>query len=505
MKKLIAFILITVFLNTTLSGCGIQKADDAVSNEAKQEQEEGVDGLFTYDEENVLQFNVKSAIPGEEETYQYPWGEYDDPIEAPSESEALPKANDKPKLSEAEMNEKLQASLDKMTPEQQEAAKETMRKALEKSNTTDDTKVQEEKTGSDSEEQKLPDEASAHSNQPDLGGRLEFENNEDIIIIEMSEYSIEADTTFTVIPVKENKLSEEFMKNGFLLTGENNEKSVKLDDYAVITFITKKDPGEDVVLKSIDEDGRLEYTYAEVRKIGDTYRITGAVEHFSTVGYGSLTPSPELEAKAAQEYKELSEQMAKESARIEKERKWLEEYKNQKFVDTIEFDEILFTNTISGDPCQLHLRAKLVEQPTTIDPSTNAVQATYKGKIWVKCYINNPAGYGDFYYLSNNAKIDDPFLWETSKNQQDVMTTSTTFTMATTRGSNAVSYELGSFNVSGKTYSNVQTNWEINEKTGNVKVTFTTMKGMKNSTFITGKLSSKTKKQAAKKLKWFLD
>lgn len=54
--------------------------------------------------------------------------------------------------------------------------------------------------------------------------------------------------------------------------------------------------------------------------------------------------------------KELSEKMERERA---------QQSAGKNFVQTIEFDEILFTTSAAGLPLQLHLRAKLVEQPVT--------------------------------------------------------------------------------------------------------------------------------------------
>jgi hypothetical protein len=97
---------------------------------------------------------------------------------------------------------------------------------------------------------------------------------------------VDADTTFKVTPVKTTVLPEEFLKGGFSLSGADDKESVTLKDYAIVTFLTKENPGDDVVIKSLGRDSEMEYAAAEVSNLGDTYMITGAVEHFSTVGYG---------------------------------------------------------------------------------------------------------------------------------------------------------------------------------------------------------------------------
>jgi hypothetical protein len=51
----------------------------------------------------------------------------------------------------------------------------------------------------------------------------------------------------------------------------------------------------------------------------------------------------------------------------------------------------------------------------------------------------------------------------------------------------------------------MQTVWCLNAADGSIQVTFPNMKGAVDKTFITGKLSAKTQRQADKQLKWFLD
>jgi hypothetical protein len=334
---------------------------------------------------------------------------------------------------------------------------------------------------------------------------VELHSGNATVILEMSEYCVDADTAFTVTPVKQSKLPEEFLRGGFSLSGADGKEHVTLKDYAVITFLTKEDPGDDVVIKSLGPDGELEYAPAEVAKLGDTFIITGAVEHFSTMGYGPAELSPEANAameKFDQAYAEKSDQ---EMKKIRLDEKYAEEYKNQKYVKTIEFDEILFASTIAGDPCQLHLRAKLIEQPDKVNAAGNDFESTFAGKIWIKAYFLNPgAGYADLYYLCNNATLENPEYWKASKTGQGVSSATAQFNLTSIAGCKAVVYGIGEYSPSGKTYG-MQSVWEVNENSGAVKVTFTSFVGFTEPTFIMGRLSAKTKKQANKKLKWFLD
>jgi hypothetical protein len=191
--------------------------------------------------------------------------------------------------------------------------------------------------------------------------------------------------------------------------------------------------------------------------------------------------------------------------KIELDKKYAEEYKNQKYVKTIEFDEILFTTTIQGDPCQLHLRAKLIEQPDKVNAAVTDFESAFAGKIWIKAYFLNPgAGYADLYYLCNNATLENPEYWKASKTGQGMSSATATFGMTTISGSKAVAFGIGEYGAVGKGYS-MQSEWIVNEDSGAVRVTFTSFVGFSEKTFITGRLSAKTKKQAAKKLKWFLD
>ena len=508
MKKVIIFIPIIVFLNITLSGCGGQEAQSGASD-VKAQSGYVCQELFTYDDAKAVQFSVKAATPGEEEAYEYPWGDYDDLLGIPEESEISPSTGVKEKPDAGEINEKLQAALEALPPEQRKAAEEAMRQAREK--TWDAATSQGEQAqgeAASTEAQQLPTNLKDGSNMPELGGRLELVNGDNKIIIEMSEDCVDENTVFTVTPIKDNKLPGEFLKSGFSLKVSDGESHVTLKDYAVVTFLTREAPGEDVAIKSLGDDGEIEYSYAEVSRLDDAYSITGVVEHFSTVGYGSLIPSPEfmeaLKKHGKESVRELSETLAERKERLEK--KWTEEYKNQKFVKTIEFDEILYTSTIKGDPCQLHLRAKLVEQPDKINTKDGSFDSAYAGKIWLKAYLESPeAGYADIYYLNNNVKLENPEYWQNQGKDRGSVSANSAINMVTIGGSKAVSYDVGAFNVSGKSYSNVQTQWEINGDRGTAKVTFTSLVGFKDKTFLTGRLSAKTHKQAAKKLKWFLD
>jgi hypothetical protein len=280
-----------------------------------------------------------------------------------------------------------------------------------------------------------------------------------------------------------------------------------LNDFAVITFLTSVDPGGDVVIKSFGENGEMEYALADVAKLGDVFMITGTVEHFSTVGYGSATPGLDvMRGVISQESHELLVRKSKELAeKIQREK--AQQRAAKKFVQTIEFDEILFTTSAAGLPLQLHLRAKLIEQPVTKNPQNAVEQRTFKGKIWLKFYTYSPEGYGDIYMICNNAVLGDPGTvgWLASLTKQGVSTLTTTFNMVTSGGSRAFAEGVGSADLSGKTYTDVETHWMFDAEDGSMVVTFTSLKGATEKTFITGRLRAKTKKQANKKLKWFLN
>lgn len=493
MKKAIASILVLAFLFTALTGCSeknggssAQTNNSDVSVTAPVEQSDassstGWEVLFTYDDTNAVQFTVKAAIPNEEEAYEYPWGEYD---ALDTQSEAAPE-EEVGDMDEDDLERQLEEAL---------AAAEAQQEAQGLQGLVDSPEIPE-----------LPADWNALSNQPALGGRLELLSGETTVIIEMSEYCVDADTTFTVTPVKSTVLPEEFFSGGFSVSREG-ETQVALNDFAVVTFLTKVDPGGDVVIKSFGENGEMEYALADVTKLGDVFMITGAVEHFSTVGYGSAASGPNvLEGVISKESHERLIRQTKELVeRTERERA---QQNTKKFVRTIEFDEILFTTSAAGLPLQLHLRAKLVEQPVTKNPETGANDRLFKGKIWLKFYTWGPGGYGDLYMICNNAVVTDPGTgsWLASLDKQGVSSYVATFNMASIGGSKAVAEGVGSFDVSGKTYTDVQTAWVVDETTGTVKVTFTSMKGAAEKTFITGRLSAKTQKQANKKLKWFLN
>lgn len=500
MKQVISFILIAALIITSLAGCDGQQApgparttggDVPDTAQSASPAGSGWEALFTYDEDNAVQFAVKAAIPGEEDAYEYPWGGYDDPVDVPEGNEASPGAEPDESQHAGEISDQLQQALEDLPSELREAAEAAMKEAQAQQGSQGKTE--------------LPADWNDPSNQPQLGGRLELQSGDATVIIEMSEYCVDADTTFTVTPVKATVLPEEFLRSGFSLSGADGKEPVTLQDYAIVTFLTKEDPGGDVVLKSLGRDGGMEYAVAEVSQLGDTFMITGAVEHFSTVGYGPAELSAQAAAameKFDQEYKAKSDKMAK---KIELDKKYAEEYENQKYVKTIEFDEILFTTTVRGDPCQLHLRAKLVEQPDKVNAAVTDFESTFAGKIWIKAYLLNPgAGYADLYYLCNNATLDNPEYWKSSKTGQGASTAAATFGMTTIAGSQAVAFGIGEYGAAGKRYS-MQSQWEVNEGGGTVKVTLTSFVGFSEKTFITGRLSAKTKKQAAKKLKWFLD
>lgn len=315
---------------------------------------------------------------------------------------------------------------------------------------------------------------------------------------------MEADTTFTVTPVKTTVLAEDFFRGGFSLRQEG-KTNVSLKDHAVITFLTRDDPGEDVVVKSFGENGRMEYAWADVTRSGDIYMITGAIEHFSTVGYGSAADAQVVtEGPISQEShellilksKELSEQMQREET---------QQKAAKKFLRTIEFDEILYTSSAADLPLQLHLRAKLIEQPAVLNKETGNEEITFKGKIWLNFYTWGPGGYGNIYMICNNAVLRDPPFWVASLSEQGISTYTATLNMLSVGGSLAVVEGAGSADISGKTYTDVQTEWTFVPADGSIKVTFTSMKGAKEKTFVTGRLSAKSQRQANKKLKWFLD
>jgi hypothetical protein len=492
MKRAVASILAIVFLFTSMTACAgkdegspIQKQESDTPVTAPAEQSgvssgAGWEGLFTYDDTQAVQFTVKAAIPNEEDAYEYPWGDYD---AYDTEKKSAPEKEIQD-MDEDELERQLEETL---------AAAEAGQAAQAQQDTTDPKATRE-----------LPPDWYAESNLPALGGRLEFASGASTVILEMSEYCVEADTTFTVTPVKTTVLADGFFKGGFSLRQEG-KTDVSLKDYAIITFLTRDDPGEDVVIKSFGENGRMEYAWADVARSGDIFMITGAVEHFSTVGYGSAAPeqvvtegpiSQESHELLIRKSKELSEQMQREKA---------QQKAAKKFVRTIEFDEILYTTSAADLPLQLHLRAKLVEQPATLNKETGNEEITFKGKIWLKFYTWAPGGYGNIYMICNNALLRDPPFWVASLGEQGLSTFSTTLNMLSTGGSIAVAEGAGSADISGKSYTDVQTEWTYMPANDTIKVTFTSMKGAKEKTFVTGRLSAKTQRQANKKLKWFLD
>ena len=494
MKKTVAYILVLTFLITTLMSCSeksisspvqMQQSDAPVTAPVEQNSAHSGnawEGLFTYDETNALQFTVKAAIPDEEDTYEYPWGEYD-AIDISAQSGVTPE-DELGNIDEDELERQLEEAL---------AAAQAQQEAQEQQGTAGSQETPE-----------LPADWNSGSNQPSLGGRLELASGETTVIIEVSEYCVDTDTTFTVTPVETTVLPEVFFKGGFSL-GSEGETHVTLNDYAIITFLTKDDPGDDVVIKSFGENGEMEYAWAEVTRLGDIFMITGAVEDFSTVGYGAAIPTPDINAGVIS--KESHERLIKQSKELSEkmERERTQQSAGKNFVQTIEFDEILFTTSAAGLPLQLHLRAKLVEQPVTKNPETGAEEYLFKGKIWIKFYTWGPEGYGDLYMICNDAIVRNPAFWVASLNEQGIGTMSATFNMVTIGGSKAVAEGVGSYGVSGKTYTDVQTDWVLDAATGTVTVTFTSMKGAAEKTFITGKLSNKTQRQANKKLKWFLN
>ncbi len=492
MKKAVACILVLTFLLTTLMSCSeksvsspvqTQKSDAPVTAPVEQNSAlsgNAWEGLFTYDETSALQFTVKAAIPDEGDNYEYPWGEYD-AIDISAQSGVEPE-DELGNVDEDELERQLEEALAAAQAQEQE----------------------QQGAAGFQETPELPADWNAESNQPSLGGRLELTSGDTTVIIEVSEYCVDADTTFTVIPVETTILPEVFFKGGFSLSS-GDETHVALNDYAIITFLTKDDPGDDVVIKSFGENGEMEYAWAEVTRLGDIFMITGAVEHFSTVGYGAAIPTPDINAGVIS--KESHEQLIKQSKELSEkmERERAQQSAGKKFVQTIEFDEILFTTSAAGLPLQLHLRAKLVEQPVTKYPETGVEEYLFKGKIWIKFYTWGPEGYGDLYMICNDAIVRNPTFWVASLNEQGIGTMSAAFNMVTIGGSKAVAEGVGSFDVSGKTYTDVQTDWVLDAAAGTVTVTFTSMKGAAEKTFITGKLSTKTQKQANKKLKWFLN
>lgn len=491
-KRTVTFILAVVFLLTAAAGCSekvggspVQKqnSDTPVTAPVGNNDASSVDGwegLFTYDEINAVQFTVKASIPNEEDAYQYPWGAYD-ALDTPG---GTAPEEDAGYMDEDELEHRLEEAI---------AAAEAQRNAQARQGTASSQAAPE-----------LPADWNAESNQPALGGRLELISGTTTVIIEMSEYCVDTDTTFTVTPVKTTVLPEEFFKGGFSLS-RDGETDVSLNDDAIITFLTRDDPGEAVVIKSFGENGRMEYAWAEVTRLNDIYMITGAVEHFSTVGYGPATPAPNITegpiTKESHELlikqsKELSEKFARENA---------QQSAGKKFVRIIEFDEILYTTSAAGLPLQLHLRAKLVEQPAITDIKTGKMEIFFKGKIWLKFYTWGPEGYGDIYMICNNASVLNPLSWIASLTEQGISFSTATFNMLSIGGSQAFAEGVGSADISGKTYTDVQTDWKFDTTSGTIKVTFTSMKGAAEKTFITGRLSAKTQRQANKQLKWFLN
>ncbi|MGI6175670.1 MAG: hypothetical protein ACOYJC_05845 [Christensenellales bacterium] len=498
MKKTMSFILALILALPAFAGCVGQQAPgsdqtNGGDTSGQTAQSAAPDGggwedLFTYDEGNAMQLTVKTAISGEEDAYGYPWGGYDDPIEL-SEEGAYPSED----AMDADGKEKkIQEALSKLPPEKRKATEEAMRKGQEQN----DVPAQ--------GDPELPPDWNYESNQPRLGGRLELQSGGDTVMIEMSEYCVDADTTFTVTPIKESKLPQEFMKGGFSLT-RNGKSHVTLGDYAVITFITKNDPGEDVVIKIFGANGEMEYAFAEVVKLGNTYVISGAVEHFPTVedGVANLpTLAPGVSPESTEKLRKFAEEQVEEMRRQKEQGK-----AGKKLVKTIEFDEILYTNSAAGHPLQLHLRAKLVQQESaSINAQTGLMERPFTGKIWIKFYTWMPGGYGVMYMLCNNAVIRDPAInWVSSLTEPGTSRNSFAIQMASTGGSQSVGEGVGSFDISGKTYSSVQTDWVFNADDGSIQVTFTSMKGAMDKTFITGKVLAKTERQSNKKLKWFLD
>lgn len=492
MKRAAASILVLVFLFTAITGCSeinggspvqTQNNDKPAATPAEQSSAlsgDGWEGLFAYDDNGAVQFTVKAAIPNEEDGYEYPWGEYD-ALDTQSGTAPEQETGDK---DEEELERKLEEAL---------AAAEAQREAQAQQGIAGSLKTPD-----------LPPDWNAESNQPSPGGRLELASGETTVIIEMSEYCVDEDTTFTVTPVKTTVLPEEFFKGGFSLSREG-ETDVSLNDFAIITFMTKDDPGEDVVIKSFGENGQMEYEWADVTKLGDIFMITGAVEHFSTVGYGQAAPGPDvLTGEISQESHERLIRQTKELCeKLEREK--AQQKAKKKFVRTIEFDEILYTTSAANLPLQLHLRAKLVEQPATKNPVTGSDEIFFKGKIWLKFYTWAHEGYGNIYMICNNAAVLNPPSWLASLSEQETSTMAATFNMVSIGGSQAVAEGVGSFDISGKSYTDVQTEWTYNAANDAIKVTFTSMKGATEKTFITGKLSAKSQRQANKKLKWFLD
>ena len=143
-------------------------------------------------------------------------------------------------------------------------------------------------------------------------------------------------------------------------------------------LLTKGRFSSDVVIKSFGENGEMEYSLPDVTKLDDVFMITGAVEHFSTVGYGSAASGPNvLEGDISQESHELLIRKTKELVE-QMEREKTQQNTAKKFVRTIEFDEILFYirggSSVAASPAR-----KAVEQPATKDPKP-AVYRLFKGK-----------------------------------------------------------------------------------------------------------------------------
>ena len=100
MKKIITVSLIAAFIITALAGYGGQNADSLAQTHssgipdgapAQQAQTgSGWEDMFVYDESKAVQLHVKASISGEEDAYEYPWGGYDDPVDAGIKGEAQP-------------------------------------------------------------------------------------------------------------------------------------------------------------------------------------------------------------------------------------------------------------------------------------------------------------------------------------------------------------------------------------------------------------------------------
>lgn len=510
MKQAISWILIVSLMFAALAGCGGPQAsgpaqvngggisDTESTVQSASDPGGGWEDLFTYDEANAVQFTVKAAVPGEEDAYVYPWGGYDDPVGTPEESETNAGAGTNGSPEADAINDQLQQALQDLPPELRAQAEAAMQAAQAQ---------REGAAAAPQQTPELPADWNAPSNQPALGGRLELVSGDATVIIELSEYCVDADTTFTVASVKTTALPEDFFKGGFSLS-RGGETHVALNDYAVITFLITNDPGEDVVIKSFGKNGEMEYSLAEVTQLGDTYRITGVVEHFSTVGYGKIFPIPPLTPVNEQTRQELMEKQRQQEEELAKQKEAEQNRKKINRLQTIEFDEILYTTSAAGLPLQLHLRAKLVERAkSTQSGLASLMEREFTGKIWLKFYTWGPGGYGDLYMVCNDVTISDPATTSSASwiPLDKKVSSTATFQMTTVDGSKAVAEGVGTAGLSGKTYTNVQTIWVVDSATGKVQVTFTSLQGAADKTFITGMLSEKSERQANKKLKWFLN